>query len=101
LNLAARQRANYGRSPRDAREKPTAHKKNITIRRHSTVPDHEEIQAFITDKSRLADEVHMGLIRDNPALVAHVQDLANRLTAIIAVVQRALVHIHADETIRQ
>ena len=53
---------------------------------YSTVPDHEEIQAFRTDKSRLADEVHVCLIRDDPALVTHVQDLANRLTTIIAIV---------------
>src|ERR1700744_3594368 len=48
---------------------------------------------------RLSDEVDGGSLRNDAALVAHVEELANRRAAVVAIVDGPLVHIHADEAV--
>ena len=47
----------------------------------------------------LSDEVYVGLTGDDAALVAHGEYLADSFAAIVAVVQGALVDVHADEAV--
>ena len=47
----------------------------------------------------LADELNFGPHRNDAAFVAHLKQLADGVTAIVAVVESALVDIHADEAV--
>src|SRR5258707_14386196 len=44
-------------------------------------------------------EIHFRSVRNNPCLIPHVQQLPHRLSSIVAVIERALVHIHPDKLI--
>ena len=50
---------------------------------------------------RLVDEVHFGGDRNDSAFMTHVQQLANGFAAVRAIVQRALIHVHAYEAAGQ
>jgi hypothetical protein len=47
----------------------------------------------------LADEVDVGAVRDNAAVVAHFQELVDGFPAVSSVVERTLVDVHADEAV--
>ncbi len=47
----------------------------------------------------LADEVYVGTVGDDAAIVAHGEQFANGVFAVFAVVEGALVDVHADEAI--
>ena len=47
----------------------------------------------------LADEVNVGAMGDDAAIVAHGEQLTNGVFAVFAVVEGALVDVHADEAI--
>ena len=47
----------------------------------------------------LTDEVDLGFVRDDAALEAHLQQLADGFAAVFAVVQGALVDVHADKLV--
>ena len=47
----------------------------------------------------LSDEVDVGLAGDDAALITHGEDLADGFAAVIAIVQCALVDVHADEAV--
>ena len=52
-------------------------------------------------RKELADEVDFGLVGNDAAVVAHFQELADGFAAVFAVVQCALVDVHADEAVGQ
>jgi hypothetical protein len=47
----------------------------------------------------LADEIDLHWMGNDAALVAHGEKLANGFFPIFAVIERALVHVHADEAV--
>src|SRR5262245_56020041 len=48
---------------------------------------------------RLSRKLHLRLDRDYPGAVTHVQESNNGLFSVRTIIERALVHIHADEAI--
>ena len=83
------------------RGKLAALEKNTMIRRLITAPDHEEIYCrTVAARTKLANEIDLRLIRNDAPFIAHIEELSNRLAAIISVVQGPLVDIHADEAVR-
>jgi hypothetical protein len=84
------------RSPRDARENLTALEKDSTVGLMIGRPDREEI---VVGRRRLADEVDVGFHGDDTAIVAHVEELFDGFAAVVAVVESALVDVHADEAV--
>src|ERR1700733_14593822 len=53
------------------------------------------------DLAGLADEVYVGAVGDDAAIVAHGEQLANGVLAVFAVVEGALVDVHTDEAVGQ
>src|SRR5262249_9798416 len=47
----------------------------------------------------LLHELHFRLVGDDAGLVTHVEQAAHGFAAVVAVVERALVYIHADELV--
>jgi hypothetical protein len=47
----------------------------------------------------LADEIHICAHRNNPTLEAHVEELSNGLSTVVAIVQGAFIDVHSDEAI--
>jgi len=46
-----------------------------------------------------ADEVDVGFVGNDSALVAHIEELADGFAAVVAVVDGAVVDVHADEAV--
>ncbi len=85
-----------GRSLRDAREDLTALEDDTTIQPRNWWPNREEI---VVGQADLADKVDVRLVGNDAAVVAHLEDLLDGFAAVVAVVERALIDVHADKAV--
>src|ERR1039458_6409196 len=60
------------------------------------IPIHDHQGGLSRDRS-IAHELNVRLIRDDAALVSHLQQLTNRFASVLAVVESPFVHIHTDK----
>ncbi len=49
----------------------------------------------------LADELQFLLMRDQPSLVREAEKTPNALASALTVIERPMVHVHADKFIRE
>jgi len=47
----------------------------------------------------LSDELYAGFVGDDAALVAHVEEFADSFAAVVAVIDGAVIDVHADEAV--
>src|ERR1041384_8086759 len=45
-------------------------------------------------------ELHARLVRNNAGAISHIQQACHGLLAVFAIVERALIYVHADEPVR-